>query len=933
MKKQIYFVILFFILTGICPVLCQDTPREVRQRVNNKLAKGMYADAIPDLQQLITWFGESKETQVVASMQSVYYQLAMCFFLTGSFEEAEKAFRTYLKKYPNGSKIDEAEVYIADTLRLRSKFKEAIIAYEAALKARWYPREMRADMYCSIARCYLAQGKQKEAMPYLEKCYRNATDFITRNWAATVLVTLYLKELDLEKVFPLTPYLLRPDSFASRSVMFNMAALEAGDKLFGEERYREALWIHRLVYPYDMVGVKSRAWLEYLQKEAERLKQTPGVDLRQLMRIQESMGELEEEIKAIEKISNYDLDLIYRISRGYMEMRRYWEGREMFLYLYEVSEGRQKEEALYLAFQCSRRIKPWSRAYEIGELYMKEYPAGEYFDVLTLTMGQMYAAEKNWPKVIEHLKKSLEIRPKHTLRAECLFLIGYASFMEELFKDAVASLTELLKSFPQSDLVPDATYWCAMSYLFDGNYAEGRKYFDRVLEQFPDCRYVEDSAFRTAVCDYGLNEFEKSDNRLKIFMEKYPESAHIGEALMMRGDIAGAVGRVEDAIKFYQLAMEHKTLDNIEYYNHCAFQCGQILSDIQDYDRLRRHFEAYIDRKREGSNIPMAIYWIGVALWNSGDQNGALRYYRSAVEEYGKDKNAIGMDLIVDEWIGRCKRSNPEAAKRAWQELEQTIQKTAERKEATLTLRLERALLYNPDTSPSRKQSIEAKLSAESTIPVASASVLQEMLDRARKAGRKEFAIKVATHVVKEFPESDYGLDARMVLAELAIENARKASNPIEAKKFYDEAIKHLNVIREVFATSGQAGEALLLLGKLYHEQGKYEDASQCYTSILGVKTWKTIWPEALYGLGEAAFVRRMFDTASAYYERIYVMYSHYTKWTAKAYLRRAECLNRMFQDAKAIEVLREMLKNNDLKEMPEYADAKKLFEKLGGSL
>ena len=75
---------------------------------------------------------------------------------------------------------------------------------------------------------------------------------------------------------------------------------------------------------------------------------------------------------------------------------------------------------------------------------------------------------------------------------------------------------------------------------------------------------------------------------------------------------------------------------------------------------------------------------------------------------------------------------------------------------------------------------------------------------------------------------------------------------------------------------------------------------------------------------------QREYLKASAYYERIYVMYGHYRPWAAKGYLRRAEALSKAHEKNKARETLQEMLANPDLKEFPEYARAETLMKNLG---
>jgi TolA-binding protein len=906
----------------------QASPRELQEEARIKMSTGDFMGAIPPLQQLIQLLGESANPQTVAGLEMTYYNVALCQFFTGSFQQAQEGFDTYLKKYKRAMKRQDALVYRADSMRLKNDLENAIKAYKDVLRQYQFSDDMLTDIHCSIARCHLAQDRWKEAMDSLMVVYRKSPDFLRRNWAATLLTTAYLKERDLDHIYALVPFLLQPDSLASRSVAFNLAALEAADNLFAEEFYRDALWVYRLVYPHDTVMVRGEEYLDRLREQAERIKHMPS-NPRELMRVQENIGELEAELEALRGVDNYDLELHHRIAMGYMEMMRYREGREIFLYLHRTAEGRMAEEALFLAFRCSSFIQPWTRAFELGEQYIRKYPSGEFFDLLTLAMGQMYAKLQDWPAVIRHLTRTLEMSPKHQSAADCMFLLGYASFMEEKFEDAIRWLTDMNSKFPGNALEDEGVYWMGMSYLFNRQYEEAGKEFDRLLERYPNSTYVVDAGFRRAICDYGLARYEESDKRLASFVEAYPTNVLTGEAIMMRGDIAGTLGRLGDAVTHYQRAMGYDV--NIEFYNHCAFQAGRVLSDAEQYDRLRSHFQSYLERNREGSNIPMAVYWVGVGLWNGGEEKGALRYYREAVEKHGKDRAALGIDLILDEWMGRIKRSRAEDAVAAWQELHSAEEKAVSDANEVMALRYQRILLYDQNLQPSKRQRILQRFATEGVLESASPAVLQTMLDMAQKDGRTNFAVKVAQYVVEKFPETDYALDARMTLARQFLTLSASA-DAAQAHTYRQEAVKHLEVISEVYAASSEAAMSLLLQGQIHRDEQEWPKADECYKSVLGVKEWRNVWPEALHGRGECAFSQKQYEQASAYFERIYVMYGHYAAWTAKAYLRRAECLRRLYQVGKAKEVLSEMLKNGDLAALPEAEEAKQLMEKLGQS-
>ena len=906
----------------------QESAREIREKAFRCFAQGEFEAAIPEFEQLIQIFSQSKDSTVRMGMEVATYNLGLCYFFTANFPASEKAFLSYIKSYPHSEHTSEAFVYVADCRRLAGKGDEAIKAYYDALKRYEFGPDIRTDIYYSIAQCHLMKDDWGAARGPLNKAFRWAPDSLRRSRAATLLATAYLKTLSMEKIYAMVPYLLQRDSLAARSIAFNMAALEAGDALFAEERYREAFWVHRLVYPHDEVLVRTESFLEFLQKRVE-LEKRDLSDPRRLMRLQEWVGETEGEIKAMSDLENYDVGLEYRIARGYMEAGRYREGRELFLHLNVVGGKEKAEESLYLAFACSSHLLPWTRAYEIARQYMEKYPSGQWYDEVSLMVGQMYAKEQNWPEVIKHLSGVLQNHPNHQSAAECLFLLGYAYFMEEQFDSSVARFRELRKRFPGTELMTGAIYWTAMAQMFNSNYEDAAKEFDELLSHHPDAMYVEDSSFRRAICNYALGQFDVADGRLAAFVKAHPDSKLAAEAWMTRGDIAGAQAKIEDAVHCYQQASEYKEdVLNVEHYNHCAFQAGQILFDAKKFGEAAAHYRRYIERNRPDSNIPLAVYWIGRTLIETGEPLGAARYYKDAVLKYGTDRKQVGVDMILDEWVATTHKLPADQARGAWNELQQSLRTARSANDPVGTLRLTRVLMFHPDIKPLERDQYLDKLLQPENITNASPAVLESMLDGAIQRSQTNLAVAVAQDIIAEFTETDYALNARLFLARNNIELLRTA--PAEkAKLLRDEAIKHLDVIRTVFAQNEEAAQALLLLGRLYREDSKTDEADKCYESVLSVRTWGKWWPEALYGRGLCAEARKEPLKATAYYERIYVMYAKYRDWTAKAYLRRAECLHRAYEDSKARDTIQELLRADDLAQYPEYEQGKQFLLKL----
>ncbi len=894
---------------------------EVRREAQNALQAGAYEQAIVYLEELVSRLKDSHERDTQIMLEGIHYNLGLCYFLSGQFAKTEQQFRRYVRLYPRNRNVIPAEVFTADSLRYREQLDKAIREYERILDKRSLNADWRTDVLGSLIRCHLAQDDWETAIPLLEKAYSAAPDRRRSSWAATLLTTAYVRQENFDKVYNLVPFLLQDGSFAAHSVAFNLSALETADRVFAAEKYRHALWLYRLIFPKKTIEEGCNRQIEEMERRADRIRRFGGGQYRTLLRIQETIGELEGELESLNEIDDYSEELQFRIARSYFEVRRWLEAREAFLELHEVSiEPARREESLFLAFLAAFNIRPWPPAFEIGEQYMDAYPTGKYYDRVSLTIGQMHAQHKDWPKVIKVLVNALEVSPEHESIAECMFLIGYSHFMEEQYSQCVEWLERLNTEYPGNDRMMEATYWTGMGYLFNTQYEEGLEVFGYFIRDFPESPYRVDAEFRHAVCQYGLSRFEPAEDELQTFVERYAEDERatqlLGEAHMMLADCAGNFGRVGQAINHYQEAIDHHL--NIAHYNYCNFRAAEMMADSERWSDIVDHFTAYMERNRDGANIPMAVFWIAKAYWQQEEYEAALAAMLDNVEKYGDDREALGVDMILDEWLGKSRRLEREQIDQAWQTMTGLHKKAREQDIHTLRLRLLRAFMHRPGQEDGYKDDIVDMIVKEKNIPHASAAVLELILDEAVEREDLPLADRAAAEIVEVFPETDYVIPARMHLGRAAVRQGD-----------LDEAEKQFNVIINNFASSESAGKSLMILGRAHFEAANIREADDCFKRIMDVRAWRPLWAEAVYMRGECLRVKGNYEKATAFYERVYIMYSAHEEWTAKAYYRRAQCLARLRRPGKARETLEELLAQENLADYPAYEDAKTLLNQM----
>jgi tetratricopeptide (TPR) repeat protein len=146
------------------------------------------------------------------------------------------------------------------------------------------------------------------------------------------------------------------------------------------------------------------------------------------------------------------------------------------------------------------------------------------------------------------------------------------------------------------------------------------------------------------------------------------------------------------------------------------------------------------------------------------------------------------------------------------------------------------------------------------------------------------------------------------------------------------QASGELTAAADAFLT---AADILLALGK---EDAAYlADARALFTKVAkgtGVpgKDWRgEATARAVFGLGEVERASGNLPEAIAYYQRTFVSWVRYPQWAARAYLRAAECMDKLGKRDFAIRHLRELVRKVErYGKLPEYQEAKRQLRAWG---
>jgi tetratricopeptide (TPR) repeat protein len=193
------------------------------------------------------------------------------------------------------------------------------------------------------------------------------------------------------------------------------------------------------------------------------------------------------------------------------------------------------------------------------------------------------------------------------------------------------------------------------------------------------------------------------------------------------------------------------------------------------------------------------------------------------------------------------------------------------------------------------------------------AQALAPLGDALRKTGKPEEARAAYAKAVEAAPEKTIGKYAQARVTELTGEDQA-------AQKDFKKAA-------ESFLS---AGDALLALGS--EDPAYFADARALFVKVAQGKEWRgEPTARAVFSMGEVERAQGHLPEALAYYQRTFATWMHFSHWAAQAYLRAAECMEKLGKRDFAIRHLREMLSKVDrYGKLPEYQEARKQLRAWG---
>ena len=117
-----------------------------------------------------------------------------------------------------------------------------------------------------------------------------------------------------------------------------------------------------------------------------------------------------------------------------------------------------------------------------------------------------------------------EANPTDTQNQERVYEEAFVYLNNGRYDDAIADFKRLIEEYPDGEYADNSVYWLGETYYVKRDFESARAHFNQVIEQFPDSNKIPDAMLKLGYIEYEMAEWKKAREMLKSVIEKFPAS-------------------------------------------------------------------------------------------------------------------------------------------------------------------------------------------------------------------------------------------------------------------------------------------------------------------------------------------------------------------------------------------------------------------------
>lgn len=216
----------------------------------------------------------------------------------------------------------------------------------------------------------------------------------------------------------------------------------------------------------------------------------------------------------------------YWMAEAMYEVRKYTESVENFEKFLDFPEADQTNVYNYANYALAYAAF-YGEQYKKAATYFQKFLQGNETDPNTVNdavtrLGDSYFVMKNYGKAMEYYNRIIE---KHSSGEDyALFQRGMIQGLQGAPDSKIATLTDLLNKFPNSDYADDASFEIAYTYYVKNDGDKAKSGLAAMIQKYPTSSYVPRALITTGLIDYNAGNDSLAVGSFKQVIKDYSSS-------------------------------------------------------------------------------------------------------------------------------------------------------------------------------------------------------------------------------------------------------------------------------------------------------------------------------------------------------------------------------------------------------------------------
>lgn len=590
-------------------------------------------------------------------------------FNDGFYEAGKSLFERFVNEFPQSSRIDEVNLYIAKCYFFKENYPKALeillklnqkqslgiidevyywlgevyfkgknfkVSLENAIKVvdnypasrfYWWANYLTANNYWEL-------GKNRDAESIFKKIIDNSKEREIVENAYSQLLNLYFKERNYDKVVSFADRYLKdyPEGMLVTKVCFFEAKSYYAQKKFDKaiSSYQKALELSNETYMED--SIRQGLGFTYLEEgdngqAKDNIDKIKDAELRifsegvYYFKVKDYLPALDKFEYFIENFpeSNFlagvylnKADALYEVGRVNDSLSLY----TLILSNFKVPEYKDViDKAHYGLAWCYLKNGEFKKAIEEFKNTL-EYTGNPI--VKESSQVQIADASQeagNYSEALDMYNKILQNNP-NTIYADYIqFQLGMIFLKTNKLESALLALRNLQKTYPSSKLIPEAQYYLAVGYFSAAQYDEAKNLLEEFISKFPQSGFLSQVYYLYGKCFFNEGDFNKAIDNFRIIISKFKNKEieelvyiDMGNAYLNLSEFNKAKNTWEDFLAKFSKS---------QYAPSISLYLGGLYEKDEDYSRAEKYYKRVIDDFKDSVYVNEAVLSLGHLYWQN----------------------------------------------------------------------------------------------------------------------------------------------------------------------------------------------------------------------------------------------------------------------------------------------------------------------------